>query len=397
MRPDIRSGISDAELSRRWAAIREAMVAENLDAIVMQASSDWVGGYVRWFTDIPATNGYPRTVVFYRDGPMSVIEMGGFGSVRELDGKDDLHRGIGRLIHAPSFVSVAYTNDYDAALLVEELQRTGVMSVGLLAPGALPYSLVSAIRSALPSARVTDASDLVDTVKAVKSVEEIALIRQVATLQDRVFAEVCDFIRPGLTDIDLANHAQSVAHRLGSDQGVLFGLSAPMGRPSRFGGRYFQGRTISPGDHFSLLIEVNGPGGMYLEIARTMVLGQASDALLQAFDTVHEAQRHTLSLLRPGESPAAIAEAHDNWMRQRGLPVENRVYAHGQGQDMVERPLIRRDETMPLVKGMCLAVHPGYDDGELFAVICDNYLLEEGGAGPCLHSTAKQIFELRRK
>ena len=61
---------------------------------------------------------------------------------------------------------------------------------------------------------------------------------------------------------------------------------------------------------------------------------------------------------------------------------------------MVERPLIRRDETMPLAEGMCLAVHPGFDDGRVFAVICDNYMIESHGASACLHATEKKIFEL---
>ncbi len=30
----------------------------------MQANSDWLGGSVKWLTDIPATNGYPRTLFF---------------------------------------------------------------------------------------------------------------------------------------------------------------------------------------------------------------------------------------------------------------------------------------------------------------------------------------------
>jgi Xaa-Pro aminopeptidase len=61
---------------------------------------------------------------------------------------------------------------------------------------------------------------------------------------------------------------------------------------------------------------------------------------------------------------------------------------------MVERPLIRRDETLPLAQGMLLAVHPGYDDNNVFAVICDNYLIGPDGPGDCLHKTEKKIFEL---
>ena len=64
------------------------------------------------------------------------------------------------------------------------------------------------------------------------------------------------------------------------------------------------------------------------------------------------------------------------------------------GWAIVERPLIRADETMRLEEHMNLAVHPGYEMPSLFAVICDNYLVEADGPSACLHRTPKQIFEL---
>ncbi len=45
----------------------------------MQNNNDHMGGYVRWFTDMPATNGYPNTVVFPREDEMTVVCQGPFG------------------------------------------------------------------------------------------------------------------------------------------------------------------------------------------------------------------------------------------------------------------------------------------------------------------------------
>jgi Xaa-Pro aminopeptidase len=142
------------------------------------------------------------------------------------------------------------------------------------------------------------------------------------------------------------------------------------------------------------LIENNGPGGFYTEIARTVVLGKASNELIDGFESTKEAQAHTLRLLKPGASCAEIAESHDAYMRARGLPPELRLYAHGQGYDLVERPLIRADETMTLEEHMNIAVHPGYETPSIFAVICDNYFVEADGPSACLHRTPKQVFEL---
>jgi len=159
-------------------------------------------------------------------------------------------------------------------------------------------------------------------------------------------------------------------------------------------GRHMQGRRIERGGQFSLLIEVNRPCGYYSELARTVVLGRANAQLPQGFAAIAEAQAHTLSLLRPGADCAEIAAAHDGWMTARGLPAERRLYSYGQGADKVERPLARHDETMRLRAGMNLTVHPGYETDNLFAVICDNYLIGDQGRGACLHNTAKRVYEI---
>ena len=65
------TAISDRELDRRWRAAREEMDARKIDALIMQNSNDWLGGYVKWFTDLPATNGYPKTVIFHAADPMT--------------------------------------------------------------------------------------------------------------------------------------------------------------------------------------------------------------------------------------------------------------------------------------------------------------------------------------
>src|SRR3954468_5488664 len=127
----ITTAISDQELKRRWAATRAEMAARKIDALVMQNANDWLGGYVKWFTDIPATNGYPKTVIFHAGDPMTLIEMGGFGAVRKLGGKDAVHRGIDEVIGSPSFLAVNYTDNYHADCAASVLRKRGTRTIGL--------------------------------------------------------------------------------------------------------------------------------------------------------------------------------------------------------------------------------------------------------------------------
>ena len=75
----IGTAVSSAELERRWSAARRGMAAAGLDALLIHGTNDYLGGYVRWFSDIPATTGYPTTIVFPAIGDMRIVSQGRFG------------------------------------------------------------------------------------------------------------------------------------------------------------------------------------------------------------------------------------------------------------------------------------------------------------------------------
>lgn len=388
--------VSLAELQRRWCATREAMSAREIDALVLQNSSDWVGGYIRWFSNQPATNGYPSSLVFPANGAMSLIEQGPFDGVRVVSDAERAATGIGRRLTTPSYPSVHYTGSYDADLAVKELRRLGAKRVGLVAPAAMYHSFGKSLTEALEAAKVdvVDATDMVDRIKALKSEEERGLIRQVAALQDEVMRRVCDFVRPGLRDFEVAAYAQYVAQQLGSEQGIFLCSSAPLGQAATFRPRSMQGRTLQQGDVYSLLVETNGPGGFYTELSRILVLGKASSELRDTYEKVMDAQRYALSLLKPGASCAEIHRRHNEYLRSLQLPEERRVAMHGMGYDMVERPLIRDDEDMHLAQHMAIVCHPGMINARMFVHNTDIYLIEAEGVSECLHRTPKRIIEL---
>src|SRR5215510_5739332 len=186
----VQTPISMAELERRWAAVRKEMAARNIDALVTQNASDWLGGYVKWFTDVPAHNDYPRNVIFHRDDLMTVVEMGNKDRRDNLGGKDPLNPGVGDWIFSPSFFSVGYTHEYDATLVAQDLTRRGHRTIGWVGRGRLQYDLVRVAEAKVPNAKFVDATDLVDRIKAIKSEEEIALIRRAAAMQDAQWAKL---------------------------------------------------------------------------------------------------------------------------------------------------------------------------------------------------------------
>ena len=79
---------------------------------------------------------------------------------------------------------------------------------------------------------------------------------------------------------------------------------------------------------------------------------------------------------------------------QEGRPEEARLYCHGQGYDLVERPLVRHDEPMRIEKDMNIVVHPTYTHKNISSWVCDNYLIEANGPGERLHRFPEEIVEL---
>ena len=81
-------------------------------------------------------------------------------------------------------------------------------------------------------------------------------------------------------------------------------------------------------------------------------------------------------------------------MRDNGRSEETRLYCHGQGYDLVERPLIRHDEPMTIQKNMNIVCHPGYMTPNIHSWICDNYIIDDSGPGESIHKMPQKIFEV---
>jgi Xaa-Pro aminopeptidase len=385
--------ISTAELERRWAAVRAAMQAEGIDVLVLQNNSDACGGYVRWFTDMPASY-YPTTVVFPRESPMSVVAHGPLGEVRELEGgTDGVWRGVERVFSTASFPSAPYMREYDAELALRALEPFAHAKIGLVGTYQMSFAFGERLRRGLPDAHLVEASEPVDRIKAIKSDEEQALIRATAALQDEVLEAALEAVEAGKKESDIAAVARRRAQELGSEAGIYMAGSAPAGTPAPTRPRHFQNRVLQRGDVFTLLIEIDGPGGMYTELGRMCTLGPVPARLQEELAFALEAQRFTLERLRPGTSAAEVFAEYNEFLRSNGRPPERRVHCHGQGYDLVERPFVRFDETMTIEAGVNMACHPKYVRDGVFAWICDNYLIGPDGPGPRLHAFPQSVVE----
>jgi len=387
--------ISTAELERRWKAVRAAMVREKIDALLMQNNNDYMGGYVKWFTDMPAINGYPNTVVFPREDEMTVVCQGPFGGSETTAQGDMRWRGVKQILTTPSYASAHYTKDYDPELAAKALKPFAKGTIGYVGTYQMSYALLDFIKRGFPEAKYVDATDLVDRIKVIKSPEEMELVKRAAAMQDGAMAAAFAAVKPGMRDVEVAAVAQHYSLCHGSENGIYLCASMPLGKPSKFGNRHVQNRVIREGDQIALLVEDNGPGGMYTELGRSCVVGtKVPQEMKDELAFCMEARRFTLDLLKPGTPCKEIWDAFNGFMRRNGRPEEARLYCHGQGYDLVERPLVRNDEPMTIEKDMNIVVHPTYIHGGYLNWLCDNYLIGGNGPGDRLHQFPEEVVEV---
>jgi Xaa-Pro aminopeptidase len=383
--------ISTGELERRWALAREVMREHKIDYLLMRGDEEFLGGYVRWFTDIPARHSYPSTVIFPKDEEMTTISVGPTPPGDPAPAPWAV-RGVKQRLSAPYFPTAHYTHTYDAELAVSVLKQKKNAVIGLVGKSFIPMNFYEYLVKHLPGATFTDMTEPIDQFKAFKSAEEIELIKKTASLQDAAMERVRQVIRPGMRDTDLFDEVTASVLKHGSERQLILVGSAPRGVPAVFQHRHYQNRMIREGDQVSLLIEVNGPGGFYTEIARMFSIGPPSQEFVDTYAYAVETQEYSLSLMKPGANPKDILAANSEFLQKRGYKPELRLYAHGQGYDLVERPFFLKDETMAIQPGMNITVHPAAATNTVWCVVCDNYLIGPDGPSECLHKTPKEIF-----
>jgi Xaa-Pro aminopeptidase len=294
------------------------------------------------------------------------------------------------------FASVEFTKHWAANLAIKTLKARGDRTIGLVGTGLMSAAFSELLKGGtIPNARFVDATTMIDLIKAIKSPEERDFIKRTAAMQDAAFAEVLKVVKPGMRDFEVTAAATYASEIRGSEDGLYKGSSAPFGVPTGLLRRpHFQGRQIAQGDYYTLMIENNGPGGFYTELGRTIAFGKAPQQLIDEVGLLAEAQRNTLRLLKPGASCGDIWRAHSEFMAARKRPRESRLYSHGQGYDVMERPLVREEETMTIAEGMNFAVHPGHATDSFYVFLCNNFLIGPEGPGESLHRTPPKVFEV---
>ncbi|MBA7529264.1 Creatinase [subsurface metagenome] len=388
---NLRKPISKQELERRFKVVRQAMEKEKLDCLIMQNNNQFLGGYTRYFIDVPAANSYTTTVIFPLNEDMTIISHG--GPPLPPRPPEWAVYGVKERINLPYIPTLTRTNDMDAKAAVDTIKKLKVKSLGVVAPAFLCAFMYNYLKENLPSVTMTYATDMVDEIKAIKSEEEIGFIKETAKMHDIVWGAVLAMVRPGVREYEIRAEIQRLYWNWGSEEQLIMIGSQPAGIAAPQKPSFFQNRTLQEGDQVCIMPEVSGAGGFYCELGRTVCIGDAPKPLLDLWDFMVELQDATAKMLKPGADPAELFKFYNEELAKKGCAPDLRLFCHGQGYDLVERPSMRPEEDMTVKANMNIAIHPMTmnADKSAYAFCCDNFIVSETSTYR-IHKTPREVF-----
>jgi len=246
----------------------------------------------------------------------------------------------------------------------------------------LPAGHFERLRAALPQARWTPADDVIISVRAVKTVEEVERFRNAAWATERAIQDAFARARPGDTEKSVNDRiminmldagADSLTHSVfGTGENALHPHAVPGAHPLTPG---TVGRVDS-GAEF---------GGYTSDLARSVGIGTVPDYMRDAYRRLRAIERATIEFLGPGRTGAEVYNFCKDAYARQGLAFAMPHVGHGLavlGGEMHEEPNLHPYCQVPLEPGMVLDIEPFYWDWDRrFAIhIEDTALVTERGA-----------------
>lgn len=384
-----RCSLSQHELERRWKGLRERMAAKKIDYLVVQSQNRGVGGYFRYFTDLPGGN-YPNAAVFPLDGDMAVISHGPASPAPPANPPDWALREGKVKFNTPAFPNVWWEEGWDAEKAVAYMLKKKPRKVGFVGMGNMSAALYANIMKGLPGVEFVNATDLVDELRMVKSEEELALHREAAYMHEQSYEVALESICPGRTIEEVILDIRIAQMEAGSEEqqvAIAFGQPKEPHHPGQMSwGNTVIRRKLREGDIVNLLVESSMAGGYWYDMRRFFSIGPVPAAYREAWEIAKEARAIMAKNCLPGLLPGVAVKACDKFLKSKGCPPENRVSGHGQGLDLVERPVFLKDELCKLETGMIVCLHPTAKTKNAAVCLSDTYVVTESGAVPLYQS-----------
>ena len=233
-----------------------------------------------------------------------------------------------------------------------------------------------------------------DELRQVKEAEEIAVMEKAAEIGDAAFRDIVKFIRPGVSEREVAARLEGTMRALGSERPAFTTIVASGARGSLPHGIATE-KLIVSGEFvtmdFGAVYE-----GYHSDMTRTVCVGRASEEQRALYQTVLDAQEFGVSLVKPEASGKEIDGLVRGRLTDAGY---GEFFGHGLGHslglEIHEEPRLSKSSACEhLLPGMVVTVEPGvYLPGKCGLRIEDTVLVTETGGAP-LTKSGKALMEI---
>ncbi len=350
----------DNEHLSRIERLQAAMAAADIDAAFIYSAVNR-----RYFTGLQTSNGLllverQGTPVFYTD-------------FRYLEVAHRTLTGVEIRKFKPSKEQLA-----DYAALGKAWRTVGY-------EGNLTVAQYLPLAETFTAAKMVSVTEIISTLRGVKSAGEIAAIRKSAAANDALLAELIDTFRPGMSEREMLRHFRMAEAARGLSESfdpiICAGVNAVECH-------HQPDDTILRPDS-ELLIDMGVVvDGYCSDMTRTLFFGKPTPRFKEIFDIVLETNRAVAEAVRPGVRCCDIDRLSRDIIGKYGY---GDYYDHGLGHsvgiEIHEMPSLSRTCETVLQPGMVLTDEPGiYIPGEVGVRIEDLLVVTETGCEILSHT-----------
>lgn len=220
----------------------------------------------------------------------------------------------------------------------------------------------------------------VEKMRVVKTNDEVAYIKRAIEIIEETFRYVCENLKVGMTENEVAEMALRQVKKLGGS-GMSFETIVASGYRSAFPHGVASDKKIEYGD--IVTIDFGAYYNHYVsDMTRTLFVGEIQNQQLkEIYDIVREAKRRAIESIKPGMRTCDVDKVARDHIADHGY---GEYFGHGTGHgigiDIHESPRVSMRDTTILEPGMIVTVEPGiYVPGIGGVRIEDDILVTETG------------------
>jgi len=367
---------SQTEINRRFKNIRDAMQRESLDALIV-CGNQYAGfeGAVFYVSGFEIVHRYVYVLIPLDGEPTLVFP-------REA-------RWIGD--KAKPWVKDQVWPDVPGQWLANRASEKKWKRVGVYG-----LNFVMAVRDyrelATASFELVPFDTAFDMVRAVKSEEELAEVRDAMDIILDGFWALVAAYEPGKTEAEIMAPAVERFFARGAGPRMMNILLSGAHGEAEAAFKVPGNRVVAANDLLLYSLEVTGAGCYWVEFSRPLIRGKISPRTQAMADAYPEALEDARKLMRAGELASNVHRSVAEKFAKHGFALGH-LSGHSIGTTMLEYPAISAKSDVVLQENMIFSLHPQVvdQDGKVCLYTQDTYRIGKT-EGECLADVPWKFF-----